>query len=386
MADTDWGAFTDVATLLDTDILLALRGAGGVNIPGSALIKKDGNGHVGIGTAATGRLDIAQTSRVRWDLSSAIAKEITTNLAANAYAAKQSDAESHKFYCSGTERLGIHGNGSVGIGTPSPTARLHISDAADCTVRITSASSGSAWLAASAPNGLIIINETNTNTSFGTNGVSRWAITNTGHLVSLSDNGYDVGGPSNRVRVVYAGTGTINTSDAREKHWLTVSEDRRAKDRRIARAIFDELGWFQWKDAVAEKGEDGARWHFGPRAQHVWKIVADEGLAPPLVGRGSTQRPDPDWTGPTPPAWLCFDEWPEEHGTEATFSKTLVDEDGKPLQTGTKEVVTRKAGNRFGLRVDQLGLLLDWSLHERDKEKDALIADLDARLAALEAA
>ena len=134
-------------------------------------------------------------------------------------------------------------------------------------------------------------------------------------------------------------------------------------------------------------------WHFGARAQAVWAIVAAEGLCAPLIGEGAEQKPDPAWTGPPPPAWLCFDIWPEERSTVPVYSETLIDEDGKPLQTGTREVVTREAGNRFGLRADQLALLLVWAQGEHEKEKAATIAqlaatigDLSDRLEALEAA
>lgn len=52
MADTEWSGFPNRAYLLDTDELLVKdAGGGGVNVPGSAVIKKDVNGNVGIGVA-----------------------------------------------------------------------------------------------------------------------------------------------------------------------------------------------------------------------------------------------------------------------------------------------------------------------------------------------
>lgn len=179
------------------------------------------------------------------------------------------------------------------------------------------------------------------------------------------DNAMTLGGSSNRFTTVYATTGTINTSDERDKVWIGFREDARALWARIARRVFDDLGWYQWRDAVAEKGADGARWHFGARAQQVWAIVAEEGFAPPLTGKGDAQRPDPAWQGPPPPAFLCFDAWDKETQQQDVFSAKLLNAEGNPIKTGTKTVVTREAGNRFGFRIDQLGLLLDWSLHQR---------------------
>ncbi|MBD3747839.1 MAG: hypothetical protein IE932_16695 [Sphingopyxis terrae] len=206
-----------------------------------------------------------------------------------------------------------------------------------------------------------------------------------------SDNGRTLGSASLRWSVVYAGTGTINTSDERFKIWIgRPGEDRAAKDRRIARAILDELGWYQFTDAVTEKGPDGARWHYGARAQRIWQIVADEGLAPPLVDVGGVLLPDISWAGPVAPAWLCFDGWNDQFedvyrevvhvdevqvGEEATGE---FDPDGAEIMrpvteeverierepTGERQLV-RAAGHLFGFRVDEMNLLLSWALHDR---------------------
>ena len=67
-----------------------------------------------------------------------------------------------------------------------------------------------------------------------------------------------------------------------------------------ARRIALELGFYQWNDAIAEKGAAGARLHFGVRAQAVWAIMADEGLIDPLVPAAT---PDSRY------AFLCYDRW-----------------------------------------------------------------------------
>ena len=105
---------------------------------------------------------------------------------------------------------------------------------------------------------------------------------------------------------------------------------------RAGRRIIAELGFYQWNDAIAAKSAADARYHFGVQAQRVWEIMADESLIDPIDAEG---RP-----GATPYAFLCWDAWAE--GDEA--------------------------GDRFGIRPDQLALFL--------------IAAQEARLAALEAA
>ena len=135
-----------------------------------------------------------------------------------------------------------------------------------------------------------------------------------------ADNLQTLGMSGFRWSTVYAATGTINTSDAREKLWRGAAN---AAEQRAARRILAELGFFQWHDAIAAKGAEDARRHFGVRAQAVWAIMADEGLVDPI---GSDGRP-----GRTPYAFLCFDRWDDADGV---------------------------SHDRFGVRGDQLALFL----------------------------
>lgn len=152
-----------------------------------------------------------------------------------------------------------------------------------------------------------------------------------------ADDIYDLGAASARFGDVYATNGTIQTSDAREKSWRGAPGEA---ELRAARRIIGELGFYQWNSAVAAKGADGARLHFGARAQAVWAIMADEGLIDPLAeGAAPSSRY----------AFLCHDAW-----------------------DGAGEGGSGAAADRFGVRTDQLALFL--------------IAAQDARLAALEAA
>jgi hypothetical protein len=199
-----------------------------------------------------------------------------------------------------------------------------------------------------------------------------------GALRPYSDNATGLGSGSLRWTTVYAATGSINTSDERDKTWRGALTDAELA---AAKQIAAELGFYQWNDAIAEKGADGARYHFGARAQRCFAIMEQHGL---------------DWRRY---AWCCHDAWDEitedvlEPGKK-TFTKTvqvavdtgLVGPDDQPIfrfedqevseekdwlvPTGEKQV-TRAAGDRYGIRPDQLALFL--------------IAAQEARLAALEA-
>lgn len=92
-----------------------------------------------------------------------------------------------------------------------------------------------------------------------------------------ADNSQTLGSASSRWSVVYAGTGSINTSDASEKQIIGALNDNEiGAARDVARAIRS----FRWNEAIAEKGENGARIHIGPTAQAVFGALAKHGLDP----------------------------------------------------------------------------------------------------------
>lgn len=235
----------------------------------------------------------------------------------------------------GGERMRIDAVGNVGIGcTPLGVTRLQVRIGSDrrftvfangsdnCFGYMTDAGSWADTLLSGNPLRL------------GVAGVEKIRLEASGVIRPVGDNSQALGAAAQRWSVVYAATGTINTSDARDKSWrgpMTPAELR------AARRIAAELGVYQWNDAIAEKGAAGARLHFGVRAQAVWAIMADEGLADPAIGTGPVSADH---------AFLCYDAWTGEAG------------DGPR--------------DRFGIRPDQLALFL--------------IAAQEQRLAALEAA
>ncbi|MBB5705420.1 tail fiber domain-containing protein [Sphingopyxis panaciterrulae] len=240
----------------------------------------------------------------------------------------------------GSERLRVTASGHVGIGTSLPDAPLTVSGECSATrMRVSASGADAPAYGFNGAAGLGFYRYSGSAIGFAADGVNIGAFS-AGILRAGTDNGALLGSGAIRWSVVYAATGAINTSDGREKTWQgAASAAELAAAARIAR----ELGFYCWNDAIAAKGADGARRHFGVRAQAVWAIMAEEGLIAPLA---EGQAPDSRY------AFLCWDGWEEER-----------DAADRPV---------RAAGDRFGIRPDQLALFL--------------IAAQEARLAALEAA
>jgi hypothetical protein len=98
-----------------------------------------------------------------------------------------------------------------------------------------------------------------------------------GHVTPGTDNAQNFGSGSFRWATLFAGTGTINTSDQAEKTDLrSFSEAEIAAAKELAGSI----GVYQWKDAVEKKGEDCARLHIGLIAQDVQAVMEKHGLDP----------------------------------------------------------------------------------------------------------
>lgn len=197
----------------------------------------------------------------------------------------------------------------------------------------------------------------------GASRVVRWTLQGAGHWVPASDNAFNLGSGSFRLKEIFCANGTINTSDAREK-----SEVRAFTPAEIAAAsqIVRELGIFQWLESLNWKGDD-ARLHTGATVQRVIEILQGHGLDPFRYG------------------FICFDEWDEqpEIWSEWDAQEEVRDEAGEVIQPAVeagRQLVQeyRPAGSRYGFRHDQLALFLLRGLAAR---QDAL----EARLAALEA-
>jgi hypothetical protein len=104
-------------------------------------------------------------------------------------------------------------------------------------------------------------------------GVSRFVV-DPNTFRPFDDNAYALGTASFRYTVVYATTGTINTSDATQKQQVRELSEA---ERRVAKTIKGLIRAFKWNEAVELKG-DGARIHIGVMAQEVAAAFAAEGL------------------------------------------------------------------------------------------------------------
>lgn len=95
-------------------------------------------------------------------------------------------------------------------------------------------------------------------------------------IIPGADNAYQVGQSGRRWSVVFAGTGTINTSDANLKQDIEALEQAELN---VAAAIKGLVKKFRFIDAVEAKG-GAARIHIGVIAQEVEQAFIDEGLDP----------------------------------------------------------------------------------------------------------
>jgi hypothetical protein len=108
-----------------------------------------------------------------------------------------------------------------------------------------------------------------------------------GTIYPSVDNSKSCGLASNRWSVVYAGTGTINTSDECQKQDI---EDLSDAELRVATSLKSLVKKFRFRDAVQAKGDD-ARIHVGVIAQEVIAAFQAEGLDPMRYGI------------------VCYDQW-----------------------------------------------------------------------------
>jgi hypothetical protein len=179
-------------------------------------------------------------------------------------------------------------------------------------------------------------------------------------LLAGADNTLTLGSASRRWSVVYAGTGSINTSDEREKSWIGELSDNEFA---AGKAIYSELGGFKFLESIASKGEAAARIHFGVRAQRVRDILLAHALPAEKY------------------AFLCFDEWEAQPAIAPTPEQPALPEirnvEGEITQEAREFCAASPgspavpAGDRWGIRYDELTMFL--------------LAVMDRRLSALEA-
>ena len=152
----------------------------------------------------------------------------------------------------------------------------------------------------------------------------------------VETNTQNLGSASYLWKEIFCTNATINTSDERQK------QDIAPVDEAVFRA-WSKVNFIQYKfkDAVAKKGEENARIHFGVIAQRVKEAFESEGLDAFKYGL------------------LCYDEWEAEPEEK--------DEDGNIINPG------HEAGNAYGIRYSEaLALECAYQRYELDKIKAQL--------------
>lgn len=311
------------ATADAADLLTLRRGSDWVNVPMASVAHKAADGRYALGGPLVAAAGNAAAPGIAFsgsgDTGLFLAGSNNIGLAAG-----------------GAERARVTAGGALLLGATAPVStermlvsadqsgtafhlvsNLHASGFAGYAMR----ASGGNWAMRAANNGTLRWDQ-----DFLGAATVRLLVDTGGNFRPGGDNVQTLGAGPARWSIVYSATGTINTSDARDKSWRGAATDAELA---AARRIVAELGFFQWNDAIARKGPDGARLHFGVRAQRVWDIMADEGL---IDAPGTGATPDSRY------AFLCHDGWDAE--------------------TGGDGALVRPAGDRFGVRSDQLALFL----------------------------
>lgn len=152
-------------------------------------------------------------------------------------------------------------------------------------------------------------------------------------ITPASDNAINLGHSALRWGTVYAGTGTISTSDKREKQDIEPLDEA---ERKVAKRLKKLVKKFRFRDAVVDKG-DAARIHFGVIAQEVKAAFEAEGL--------DAERY----------AIICYDEWEETPEIVDSWEDEF-DGDGNLVRAAGSRVIQEyiPPGDRYGVRYDEL--------------------------------
>lgn len=311
-------------------------------------LRIDSSGNVGIGTSSPGaKIDavtaggfcVGRFGNGATQLNVGVSSDNTTFL-------EVPQAQPLRFITNSTERMRIDASGNVlvgGVGAIRPVG-IRLAIASD------NGSSGS---------GLLF----DTGSTLPTN-----------RLSALTDNQFSLGSATYRWNTVYAGTGTINTSDAREK---TPVDEFTAEELNAAKQLSKEIGTYKFLSAVAKKGDD-ARKHIGMTVQRAIEIMEANNLDPFAYG------------------FICYDAWEEktvdhpaveavegkEAWTETIEHEAEYDEDGEVIKEAWIETieheaveaveakdayteVTQEAGDRYSFRPDEMLFFIARGLEAR---------------------
>ena len=145
------------------------------------------------------------------------------------------------------------------------------------------------------------------------------------------DNVTSLGWSNRRFSVVYAGTGTINTSDENEKQDIETLSDAEKRVAVVAKSLIKK---YRWKDAVTKKG-DNARIHIGLIAQDLEDAFKAEGLDASRYGMFCSDT----W-------WEKEEKYTDDDGKEQTRLMDYQKEEDAPSDATKK--------TRLGVRYEEL--------------------------------
>lgn len=243
---------------------------------------------------------------------------------------------------------------------------IHQNNNAGLTIATPGANIGGVYFArpGSSAAGAIVYDHNTDTMTLRANNVSRWKITGSA-LAPTSDNVISFGTATFRPSQLYAGNGSISTSDATKK-----TEPRSISNSEISAfsAILRLPGVWQWLERVESEGED-ARLHAGPTVQAAIAIMQANGL---------------DWTRY---AAFCYDEWGDKfepvYATRIVTSEVTNEDGTVTLTQNTEEYNTGElvkvveAGSLYSFRKEEL---LWWCLRSVVSQFDSI----EARVSELE--
>ena len=165
---------------------------------------------------------------------------------------------------------------------------------------------------------------------------------------ALADNNMDLGSSSNRMDDIFAGNGTIQTSDQNDKQDIASAT---AKELSVAKKLSALFKTFKWKDSVTEKG-DKARTHTGIVAQEIQSAFSAEGLDASNYGLFTS---DTWWEKEIKVDAVEADE---EKGIEAKDARTYMDTKKEKTEGYTERT-------RLGVRYPELFSFIFSSIEAR---------------------
>ncbi|MFJ4457722.1 tail fiber domain-containing protein [Pseudomonas sp. NPDC089392] len=171
-----------------------------------------------------------------------------------------------------------------------------------------------------------------------------------GRLRPDTDGTRNLADVAKRYNVVFAVTGTINTSDGREKTPMRTFTDAELA---ASRDIAAEIGAYKFLTAVEEKG-DQAREHIGMYVQTAIEIMQRHGLDPFNY------------------SFICYDQWPDEY-QEIPAEYAEIDGEIVEVAPAYQQLVT-KAGDRYSFRYDGLSLFISAGQEQRLRKLEDLLS------------